>query len=60
MPYSPTIFISIGKNNFFSVSKKDANHSLSKENFSAFSPQNFATCAVRFYNYTTKLGAQIQ
>ncbi len=22
--------------------------------------QNFSTCAVRFYNYTTKLGAQIQ
>jgi hypothetical protein len=23
-------------------------------------PQNSSTCAVRFYNYTTKLGAQIQ
>lgn len=25
-----------------------------------FSNNNFSTCAVRFYNYTTKLGAQIQ
>ncbi len=25
-----------------------------------FEEENISTCAVRFYNYTTKLGAQIQ